>query len=91
MFECIVNLFMCNATPVDRVAIMAFDDCEASVITSTVSYKLVRETVVSMDIETGVLRFRDTDGVDVVILVPDERDRAIVTELIQRLCYKVTW
>lgn len=91
MFECYCNLFLCNATPVDRIAIMAFDDCEANVITSTTHYKLVRETQVSMDVETGIVRFCDTDGVDVTILVPDERDRAIVVELVQRLCAKVTW
>lgn len=91
MFECIVQLFCCNAMPVDRVAIMAFDDCEASVVTTTASYKIVHETSVSMDVETGIMRFCDTDGVDVVIHVPDERDRAIVTELIQRLYDKVTW
>lgn len=91
MFECIVQLFRCNATPVDRVAIMAFDDCEASVVTSTTHYKLVRETQVSMDVETGIVRFCDTDGVDVAVLVPDERDRAIVVELVQGLCERVMW
>ena len=82
---------MCNRTPVDRVAIMSFDDFEANVITSTTHYKMVRETQVSMCAETGVLRFCDTDGVDVAILVPDERDWSIVTELVQGLCERVTW
>lgn len=91
MFECIVQLFRCNAMPVDCVAIMAFDDCEANVVTSTVRYRIVRESQVSMDVEAGIVRFQDTDGVDVAVMVPDERDRAIVVELAQRLFDKVTW
>ena len=91
MFECIVQLFRCNATPVDRVAIMAFDDREASVVTSTVRYRIVCETQVSMDVESGIVRFCDTDEVDVFVIVPDERDRAVVAELLQNLCSKVTW
>lgn len=91
MFECYCNLFSCNATPVDRIAIMAFDDCEANVITSTTHYKVVRETQVSMDMESGIVRFCDTDDVDVKVIVPDERDRVVVAELLQGLCSKVTW
>lgn len=91
MFECVVRLFRCNQVPVDRLAVMAFDDFEATVVASTTRYEMVGETQASMCVETGVLRFRDTDGVDVAVLVPDERDWAIVTELVQNLCERVTW
>ena len=91
MFECCCNLFLCNEVPVDRIAIFAFDDGEASVVTSTACYKIERETRVSMDVETGVVRFPSQDGVCVCVLVPDERDRAMVIELLQRLCDRVEW
>lgn len=91
MFECVVRLFRCNKVPVDRLAIMAVDDRCASVVTSAVRYEMDRESKVSVCSETGVLRFRSTDGVDVAVLVPDERDWAIVTELVQELCERVTW
>lgn len=91
MFECYCNLFLCNAMPVDRLAILAFDDGEANVITSTTYYKVQRETRVSMDVESGIVRFSSEDDVLVCVLVPDERDRAMVVELIQRLCDRVEW
>ena len=91
MFECCCNLFLCNEVPVDRIAIFAFDDGEASVVTSTACYKIERETRVSMDVETGVVRFPSQDGICVCVLVPDERDRAMVIELLQRLCDRVEW
>ena len=91
MFECYCNLFLCNAMPVDRIAILAFDDGEANVITSTTRYKIQRETRVSMDVESGIVRFASEDDVLVCVLVPDERDRDMVVELIQRLCAKVEW
>lgn len=91
MFECYCNLFLCNEMPVDRIAILAFDDGEASVVTSTVSYRIQRETRVSMDVESGIVRFTSEDGVFVCVLVPDEHDRDMVVELLQRLCAKVEW
>lgn len=91
MFECYCNLFLCNEMPVNRPAIMAFDDGEASVVTSTAYYKIQRETRVSMDVEAGIVRFPSEDDVFVCVLVPDERDRAMVTELLQRLCDRVEW
>ena len=91
MFECYCNLFLCNEVPVDRLAIFAFDDGAATVITSTASYRIWRETRVSMEVEAGIVRFTSDDDVSVCILVPDEHDRDIVTELIQRLCVKVEW
>lgn len=91
MFECCCNLFLCNEMPVDRIAILAFDDGEANVITSTAYYKIQRETRVSMDVEAGIVRFSSEDDVFVCVLVPDERDRAVVTELLQRLCDRVEW
>lgn len=91
MFECCCNLFLCNEMPVDRPAIMAFDDGEADVVTSTARYKIQRETRVSMDVEVGIVRFSSEDDVFVCVLVPDERDRAVVTELLQRLCDRVEW
>ena len=91
MFECYCNLFLCNEMPVDRLAILAFDDGEANVITSTAYYKIQRETRVSMDVESGIVRFPSEDDVFVCVMVPDERDRAMVIELIQRLCDKVEW
>lgn len=91
MFECYCDLFLCNEVPVDRLAIMAFDDGEANVVTSTAYYKIQRETRVSMDIESGIVRFASEDDVFVCVMVPDERDRAMVVELIQRLCVKVEW
>lgn len=91
MFECCCNLFLCNEVPVDRIAIFAFDDGEASVVTSTACYRIERETRVSMDVETGVVRFPSQDGICVCVLVPDERDRAMVIELLQRLCDRVEW
>lgn len=91
MFECCCNLFLCNEMPVDRIAILAFDDGEANVVTSTAYYKIQRETRVSMDVESGIVRFASEDDVFVCIMVPDERDRAVVTELIQRLCDRVEW
>lgn len=91
MFECYCNLFLCNEVPVDRIAIFAFDDGEASVVTSTTCYKIKRETRVSMDVESGIVRFSSEDDVYVCVLVPDEHDRDMVVELIQRLCAKVEW
>ena len=91
MFECYCNLFLCNEMPVDRIAILAFDDGEANVVTSTAYYKIQRETRVSMDVESGIVRFASEDDVLVCVMVPDERDRAMVVELIQRLCTKVEW
>ena len=91
MFECYCNLFLCNEMPVDRIAILSFDDGEASVVTSTVRYKIQRKTRVSMDVESGIIRFTSEDDVYACILVPDEHDRDIVTELLQRLCVKVEW
>ena len=91
MFECCCNLFLCDEMPVDRLAIMAFDDGEASVVTSTTYYKIRRETRVSMDVESGIVRFSSEDDVFVCVMVPYERDRAMVVELIQRLCAKVEW
>lgn len=91
MFECYCNLFLCNQAPVDRLAILAFDDGEASVVTSTAYYKIQRETRVSMDVEAGIVRFPSEDDVFVCVLVPDERDRAMVTELLQSLCDRVEW
>lgn len=91
MFECYCNLFLCNEMPVDRIAILAFDDGEASVVTSTVRYRIQRETRVSMDVEAGIVRLSSSDDVFVCVLVPDEHDRDMVTELIQRLCAKVEW
>ena len=91
MFECCCNLFLCNEMPVDRIAILAFDDGEANVITSTTYYKIQRETCVSMDVEAGIVRFTSEDEVFVCVMVPDERDRAIVVELLQRLCVNVRW
>ena len=91
MFECYCDLFLCNEMPVDRIAILAFDDGEANVITSTTYYKIQRETSVSMDVESGIVRFASEDDVFVCVLVPDERDRAVVTELVQRLCARVVW
>jgi len=44
-----------------------------------------------MDVETGVVRFPSQDGICVCVLVPDERDRAMVIELLQRLCDRVEW
>ena len=86
MFECCCDLFLCNEMPVDRLAIMAFDDGEASVVTSTVRYKIQPDLHVSMDVEAGIVRFTSEDGVYVCVLVPDEHDRDMVVELIQRLC-----
>lgn len=91
MFECYCNLFLCNKMPVDRLAILAFDDGEASVVTSTARYKFKRETRVSMDVEAGIVRFTSEDDVFVCVMVPDERDRDMVVELLQRLCDKVVW
>lgn len=91
MFECYCHLFLCNAMPVDRLAILAFDDGEASVVTSTVRYRIQRETRVSMDVESGIVRFTSEDDVYVCVLVPDERDRDMVVELLQRLCDRVEW
>lgn len=91
MFECYCNLFLCNKMPVDRMAILAFDDGEASVVTSTTRYKVQRETHVSMDVESGIVRFTSEDDVFVCVMVPDERDRDIVVELLQRLCDRVEW
>lgn len=91
MFECYCNLFLCNEMPVDQLAILAFDDGEANVVTSTTYYKIQRETHVSMDVEAGIVRFSSEDDVFVCVLVPDERDRAVVTELLQRLCLRVGW
>lgn len=91
MFECYCNLFLCNKMPVDRLAILAFDDGEASVVTSTARYKIQRETRVFMDVEAGIVRFSSVDDVFVCVMVPDEHDRDMVVELIQRLCDKVTW
>lgn len=91
MFECCCNLFLCDEMPVDRLAILAFDDGEANVITSTAYYKIQRETRVSMDVESGIVRFTSEDDALVCVLVPDERDRAMVVELLQRLCAKVGW
>lgn len=91
MFECYCNLFLCNEMPVDRPAILAFDDGEANVITSTAYYKVQRETRVSMDVEAGIVRFSSEDDVFVCVLVPVEHDRAVVTELLQRLCDRVEW
>lgn len=91
MFECYCNLFRCNGLPVDRIAILAIDDGEADVITSTARYRMVRETTVSMDAKAGIVRFTDTDAVSVCVMVPDERDRAIVVELIQRPRVNVRW
>lgn len=91
MFECYCNLFLCDEAPVDRIAILAFDDGEANVITATTHYKIVRETSVSMDVEAGIVRFTDVDDVFVCVMVPDERDRAMVVELLQRLCLNVRW
>ena len=91
MFECYCNLFLCNETPDDRIAILSFDDGEANVVTSTAYYKIQRETRVSMDVESGIVRFSSEDDVFVCVMVPDERDRAMVVELIQRLCAKVEW
>lgn len=91
MFECYCNLFLCNEMPVDRIAILAFDDGEISVVTSTAHYKIQRETHVSMDVETGIIRLSSEDDVFVCVLVPVEHDRAIVTELLQRLCDRVEW
>lgn len=91
MFECCCNLFLCNAMPVDRLAILAFDDGEANVVTSTACYKIQRETRVSMDVESGIVRFASEDDVSVCVLLPDERDRAVAAELLQRLCDRVEW
>lgn len=91
MFECCCNLFLCNEMPVDRLAIMAFDDGEASVVTSTARYGIARETHVSMDAESGIVRFASESDVFVCVMVPDERDRDMVVELIQRLCVRVDW
>lgn len=91
MFECYCNLFLCNKSPVDRLAIFVFDDSAATVVTSTASYRIWRETRVSMDVESGIVRFTSDDDVFVCVLVPDERDRDMVVELIQRLCVKVEW
>ena len=91
MFECYCNLFLCDEMPVDRPAILAFDDGEANVVTSTAYYKIQRETRVSMDVESGIVRFSSEDDVFVCVLVPVEHDRTIVTELLQRLCDKVVW
>lgn len=91
MFECYCNLFLRDEMPVDRPAILAFDDGEASVVTTTTRYKIERETHVSMDVESGIVRFSSEDDVFVCVLVPVEHDRAIVTELLQRLCDKVVW
>lgn len=90
MFECYCNLFRCNEMPVDRIAILAFDDAEANVITSTTHYKLVRETRVSMDVESGIVRFTDVDDVFVCVMVPDSV-RTMVVELLRRLCDRVEW
>lgn len=91
MFECCCSLFLCNEMPVDRLAILAFDDGEASVVTSTACYKIQRETRVSMDVEAGIVRFTSEDDVFACVMVPDEHDRDIVVELLQRLCDKVAW
>lgn len=91
MFECCCNLFLRDEVPADRLAILAFDKCEASVVTSTTRYRIERETRVSMDVETGIVRFPSQDGVCVCVLVPDERDRAMAAELLQRLCDRVEW
>ena len=60
-------------------------------VTSTACYRIQRETRVSMDVESGIVRFPSEDDVSVCVLVPDERDRAVVTELLQRLCDRVEW
>ena len=91
MFECYCNLFLCNEMPVDRIAILAFDDGEISVVTSTTRYRIQRKVRASMDVESGIVRLSSEDDVFVCLLVPDERDRDIVTELIQRLCAHVEW
>ena len=91
MFECYCDLFLCNEMPVDRIAILAFDDGEISVVTSTTRYRIQRKVRASMDVEAGILRLSSEDDVFVCLLVPDERDRVIVTELIQRMCASVEW
>ena len=91
MFECCCDLFLRNEVPADRLAILSLDKSEASVVTSTTRYRIERETRVSMDVEAGIVRFPSQDGVYVCVMVPDERDRAVVTELLQRLCDKVVW
>lgn len=91
MFECYCHLFLCNEMPVDRIAILAFDDGEISVVTSTTRYRIQRKVRASMDVEAGVLRLSSEDDVFVCLIVPDERDRDIVTELVQRLCAHVEW
>lgn len=91
MFECYCNLFLCNEMPVDRIAILAFDDGEISVVTSTTRYRIQRRVRASMDVETGIVRLSSEDDVFVCLVVPDERDRAVVTELIQRMCASAEW
>lgn len=91
MFECCCNIFLRNEVPADRLAILAFDRGEANVVTSTTSYRIERKTRLSMDVEAGIVRFSSQDGVYVCVMVPDERDRAVVTELLQRLCDRVEW
>lgn len=91
MFECCCDLFLRNEMPAHRLAIMAFDRNEANVVTSTTSYRIESKTRVSMDVDAGIVRFSSQDGVYVCVMVPDERDRAVVTELLQRLCDRVEW
>lgn len=91
MFECYCNLFLCNEVPVDRIAILAFDDGEVSVVTSTVRYKIQPDARVSMDVEAGIVRLTSEDDVSFCIMVPDEHDRDMVVELIQRFCDRVDW
>lgn len=91
MFECYCNLIVRNGMPVDRLAILSFDVAEANVITTTSCDKIVPETRPSADPESGVLRFVDVDGTDVVVVIHDERDRVMAFELLQRLCDRVEW
>lgn len=91
MFECYCSMIVEGGDCVDRLAILSFDRNEANVVTSTDHHKLTDGCEVSVNAEDGIVRFYDVDHEFVTILVPDERDRAIVCELIQRVCSKVTW